>query len=95
MITIIIVICVIICVVIICYTYYKIEELRQCLISNDADTVNTLDTISRLIDRYSKSINDKTINPTGFINVDYINIFHGTLKAIIDNDEEEEDYEKD
>lgn len=94
MITIIIVICIAICVAIICYTYYKIEELRQCLVSNDIDTVNTLDTISRLIDKYSKSINDKTINPSGFIGVDSINTFNDTLKAVINNDEEEEDYEK-
>lgn len=64
MITIIIVICIVICVAIICYTYYKIEKLKQCFVSNDIDTVNTLDTISRLIDKYSKSINDKTLNPT-------------------------------
>lgn len=94
MITIIIIICIVICVAIICYTYYKIEELMQCLISNDIDTVNTLDTISRLIDKYSKSINDKTINPSGFIGVDSINTFNDTLKAVINNDEEEEDYEK-
>ena len=95
MITIIIVICVIISVAIICYTYYKIEELKQCLVSNDIDTVNTLDTISRIIDKYSKSINDKTLNPTGFIGIDSINTFNDTLKAVINNDEEEKDYEKD
>jgi hypothetical protein len=95
MITIIICTCVVIGVAIICYTYYRIEELKQCLVSNDIDTVNTLDTISRLIDKYSKSINDKTLNPTGFIGIDSINTFNDTLKTIIDNDEEEEDYEKD
>lgn len=95
MITIIIVVCVVISVAIICYTYYKIEELKQCLVSNDIDTVNTLDIIFRLIDKYSKSINDKTLNPTGFIGIDSINTFNDTLKTIIDNDEEEEDYEKD
>lgn len=94
MITIIICVCVVISVAVICYTYYKIEELKQCLVSNDIDTVNTLKTIERLIDKYSKSINDKTINPTGFINVDSINTFHDTLKVII-NDDESEDYEKD
>lgn len=95
MITIIIVICIVICVAIICYTYYKIEELKQCLVSNNIDTVNTLNTISRLIDKYSKSINDKTLNPTGFIEINSINTFNDTLKTVIDNDEEEEDYEKD
>lgn len=95
MITIIICTCVVIGVAIICYTYYRIEELKQCLVSNDIDTVNTLDTISRLIDKYSKSINDKTLNPTGFIGIDSINTFNDTLKTVIDNDEEEEDYEKD
>lgn len=94
MITIIIVICIVICVTIICYTYYKIEELKQYLVSNDINTINTLDTISRLIDKYSKSINDKTLNPTGFIRVDSINTFNDSLKAVINNDEEE-DYEKD
>lgn len=94
MITIIIVICIVICVAIICYTYYKIEELRQYLVSNDVDTVNILDTISRIIDKYSKSINDKILNPTGFIGIDSINTFNDTLKAVINNDEEE-NYEKD
>lgn len=87
-------ICIVISVAIISYTYYRIEELRQCLISTDIDTVNTLETIERLIDTYSKSINDKTINPTGFICVDSINTFHDTLKAIINNDEEEEEHDK-
>lgn len=93
MVTVIIVICIVISVAIICYTYYRIEELRQCLIGNDNDMEITLNTISRLIDKYSKSINDKTINPTGFINVDSINTFHDTLKTIIDNDEQE-DYDE-
>lgn len=86
MITIIISVCVIISVAVICYTYYKIEELKQCLISNDIDTVNTLETIERLIDKYSKSINDKTINPSGFIDVNSINTFHDSMRVIINNE---------
>ena len=90
MITIIISVCVVISVAVICYTYYKIEELKQCLISNDIDTVNTLETIERLIDKYSKSINDKTINPSGFINIDSINTFHDSIRVIINNEIEYE-----
>lgn len=92
MITIIISVCVVISVAVICYTYYKIEELKQCLISNDIDTVNTLETIERLIDKYSKSINDKTINPSGFIDVNSINTFHDSMRVIINNEIE---YEQD
>lgn len=92
MITIIISVCVIISVAVIRYTYYKIEELKQCLISNDIDTVNTLETIERLIDKYSKSINDKTINPSGFIDVNSINTFHDSMRVIINNEIE---YEQD
>lgn len=92
MITIIISVCVVISIAVICYTYYKIEELKQCLISNDIDTVNTLETIERLIDKYSKSINDKTINPSGFIDVNSINTFHNSMRVIINNEIE---YEQD
>jgi hypothetical protein len=92
MITIIISVCVVISVAVICYTYYKIEELKQCLISNDIDTVNTLETIERLIDKYSKSINDKTINPSGFIDVNSINTFNDSIRVIINNEIE---YEQD
>ena len=92
MITIIISVCIVISVAVICYTYYKIEELKQCLISNDIDTVNTLETIERLIDKYSKSINDKTINPSGFIDVNSINTFHDSMRVIINNEIE---YEQD
>lgn len=86
MITIIISVCIVISVAVICYTYYKIEELKQCLISNDIDTVNTLEIIERLIDKYSKSINDKTINPSGFIDVNSINTFHDSMRVIINNE---------
>lgn len=86
-------ICVIISVAIVSYTYYKIEELRQCLISTHTDTLNTLETIERLIDKYSETINDKTLNPSGFIGVDSINTFHNSIRVIIACDKENEDYE--
>lgn len=89
MITIIIVSCIIISVAFICYTYYKVEELKTCLISNNADYIIVLETILRLIDKYSETINDKTLNPTGFIGVDSINTFHDTIRVIINNNEEE------
>lgn len=89
MITIIIVSCIVISVAFICYTYYRVEELKTCLISNDADDTIILETILRLIDKYSKTINDKTLNPTGFIGVDSINTFHDTIRVIINNNEEE------
>ena len=89
MITIIIVSCIVISVAFICYTYYRVEELKTCLISNDADDTIILETILRLIDKYSETINDKTLNPTGFIGVDSINTFHDTIRVIINNNEEE------
>ena len=95
MVTVIIVICIVISVAIICYTYYRIEELRQCLISNDNDMEITLNTISRLIDKYSETINNKTLTPTGFIDVNSINTFHDTIRVIINIDEEREDYDED
>lgn len=92
MITIIISVCVVISVAVICYTYYKIEELKQCLISNNTDNTIILELIKRLIDKYSKSINDKTINPSGFIDVNSINTFHDSMRVIINNEIE---YEQD
>ena len=92
MITIIISVCVVISVAVICYTYYRIEELKQCLISNNTDNTIILELIKRLIDKYSKSINDKTLNPSRFINVDSINIFHDSIRVIINNEIE---YEQD
>lgn len=89
MITIIIVSCIVISVAFICYTYYRVEELKTCLISNDADDTIILETILCLIDKYSETINDKTLNPTGFIGVDSINTFHDTIRVIINNNEEE------
>lgn len=92
MITIIISVCIVISVAVICYTYYRIEELKQCLVSNNTDNTIILELIKRLIDKYSKSINDKTINPSGFIDVNSINTFHDSMKVIINNEIE---YEQD
>lgn len=92
MITIIISVCVVISVAVICYTYYRIEELKQCLVSNNTDNTIILELIKRLIDKYSKSINDKTINPSGFIDVNSINTFHNSIRVIINNEIE---YEQD
>ena len=92
MITIIISVCVVISVAVICYTYYRIEELKQCLVSNSTDNTIILELIKRLIDKYSKSINDKTINPSGFIDVNSINTFHDSMRVIINNEIE---YEQD
>lgn len=91
MITLIICICIIISVAIICYTYYKIKELKECLVSDNIDAVNTLETITCLIDTYSKRINDQFIHPTGYINVESINTFNKSIKAIINNKTENYD----
>jgi hypothetical protein len=90
MIIIIIIICVVISIAVICYIYYKIEELKQCFISNNTDNTIILDTISRLITKYSETINDKTLHPTGFIGVDSINTFHDSIKVVINDIENKE-----
>lgn len=70
-------------VAIICYTYYKIIELKNFFVSDNNYNETTIDFISRIINTYSETINNKTLNPTGFIRVDSINTFLESIKVII------------
>lgn len=91
MITLIIVLCIVISVAIICYTYYKVRELNEYLIDDNNCNETTINFISRFINKYSETINNKTLNPTGFIRVDSINIFLESIKVIINKNIEDYD----
>lgn len=85
MITLIIVLCIVISVAIICYTYYKIRELKECLVSDSTDSTETLEIILRLINKYDKMINDDALtNNVKFIKLDSILTFIEMIRGFID-----------
>lgn len=95
MITLLIVFCILIGVAIICNTYYRVEELRQCFISENTDDAETLETILRLINKYSKLINDNALNNnTNFVKIDSILTFFELIRGVINN-KDIEDYDED
>ena len=93
MITMIIAICVVINVAIICYTYYKISELKHYLTYSDTDNEILFNVILHLIDKFIKDLNNMPTNDNGYIYVDAINSFLTFLKVIINNREIEENAE--